>query len=71
MKTNTKSRFYALIIQALSIRNHRAVLVELCNCDRAQRSIHDLIAVTRNVVDTVFDIASGKVLWALVLLKLA
>ena len=42
LKTNTESQFYALILQALSIDNHKAALMELCSCDRVQRKINGL-----------------------------
>ena len=38
LKTNTESRFYALILQALSVREHKTSLMTLCVRDDAQQS---------------------------------
>ena len=56
LKTNTESRFYALILQALSVREHRQALYELCSREDAQRMIHGLTPIARDVVRTVFDV---------------
>ena len=56
LKTNTESRFYALILQALSIKDHKAVLMVLCSRDGAQRKINGLTLVNEDVVATVFDL---------------
>ncbi|KAF9455219.1 hypothetical protein BDZ94DRAFT_1147565, partial [Collybia nuda] len=57
LKTNTESRFYALVLQAMSIREHRTALTEICNLENAQRSIGGLSPVARDVVMTVFDLS--------------
>jgi hypothetical protein len=56
LKTNMESCFYALILQAMSVHEHKAALMELCMCDDAQRSVHGLTPVAKDVVATVFDI---------------
>ncbi|KJA25135.1 hypothetical protein HYPSUDRAFT_183073 [Hypholoma sublateritium FD-334 SS-4] len=56
LKTNTESRFYSLILQALSVQEHKSALMELCGRDGAQRSIGGLTPVNRDVVATVFDL---------------
>lgn len=56
LKTNTESRFYALILQALSVKEHKAALLELCGRDGAQCSIGGLTPVNRDVLATVFDL---------------
>ena len=56
LKTNTESRFYALILQALSVREHRQALYELCSREDAQRMIRGLTPIARDVVGTVFDV---------------
>ncbi|KAF8973343.1 ribonuclease H-like domain-containing protein [Flammula alnicola] len=57
LKTNTESRFYALILQALSVKDHKAALVELCSRDGAQRAVNGLSPVNKDVVSTVFDLS--------------
>jgi hypothetical protein len=61
LKTNTESRFYALVLQAMSVREHKAALTELCMRDDAQRSLCELTPVSKDVVATVFDLEH----WAL------
>ena len=56
LKTNTESCFYALILQALSIKEHKAALMELCSRDMAQQKINGLTPVNEDVVQTVFDL---------------
>ncbi|KIK00940.1 hypothetical protein K443DRAFT_132504 [Laccaria amethystina LaAM-08-1] len=56
LKTNTESRFYVLILQALNIRDHKASLTTLCLRHDAQHSVGGLTPVARDVVTTVFDI---------------
>lgn len=56
LKTNTESRFYALILQALSVRDHKAPLTTLCLRHDAQHSVGGLTPVAKDVVKTVFDI---------------
>lgn len=56
LKTNTDSRFYALILQALSVRDHKAPLTTLCLRHNAQHSVGGLTPVAKDVVTTVFDI---------------
>ncbi|KAF9531576.1 hypothetical protein CPB83DRAFT_833272 [Crepidotus variabilis] len=56
LKTLTESRFYALVLLALSVREHRAALTEICNRDDAKRSIHGLSSVNKDVITTVFDL---------------
>ncbi|KAF9455585.1 ribonuclease H-like domain-containing protein [Collybia nuda] len=46
LKTNTESWFYALVLQAMSIQEHRTTLTEICNLENAQ-----------DVVMTVFDLS--------------
>jgi hypothetical protein len=61
LKMNTESRFYALVLQAMSVCKHKAALTELCMHDDAQRSFHGLTPVLKDVVATVFDLEC----WAL------
>lgn len=56
LKTNTESHFYSLILQALSVKEHKSALMELCGRDGAQRSIGGLTPVNRDVLATVFDL---------------
>ncbi|RDB15798.1 hypothetical protein Hypma_003642 [Hypsizygus marmoreus] len=56
LKTNTESRFYALILQGLSVRDHRTALVEICTRDGARHSIGGLTPVAKSVVTAVFDL---------------
>jgi hypothetical protein len=67
LKTNTESRFYALILQALSVKDHRASLIEFCSRDGAQRTIGGLTPVNKDVISTVFDLAH----WRMTCRKLA
>ena len=60
LKTNTESHFYAPILQALSIKEHKAALMELCSRDMAQRKINGLTPVNEDVVQTVFDLLRWK-----------
>ncbi|KAG6835164.1 hypothetical protein H0H93_004321, partial [Arthromyces matolae] len=55
LKTNTESQFYVLILQALSVRNHKQALTKLCMRENAQRSMGGLTPVAADVVATVFD----------------
>ena len=50
LKTNTESRFYALVLQAMSVREHKPALTELCMRDDAQRSVRGLTPVAKDVV---------------------
>ncbi|KAF8162669.1 ribonuclease H-like domain-containing protein [Crassisporium funariophilum] len=56
LKTNTKLRFYALILQCLSVQDHKSALMDLCSRDNAQCSVCGLTLVSKNVVNTVFDL---------------
>ena len=56
LKTNTESHFYALVLQAMSVCEHKAALMELCMCDNAQRSVRGLTPVAKDVVAMVFNI---------------
>ncbi|KAF8154042.1 hypothetical protein B0H34DRAFT_799945 [Crassisporium funariophilum] len=60
LKTNTESRFYALILQALSVKDYKASLMEICGHDGAQRKINGLTPVNADVVATVFDLARWR-----------
>lgn len=60
LKTNTESRFYALILQALSVTDHKAALMELCTRDAAQRKVNGLTPVNEDVVQTVFNLSRWK-----------
>ena len=60
LKTNTESRFYALILQALSVREHKTSLMTLCVRDDAQQSQGGLTAVAKDVLATVFDVQWWK-----------
>ncbi|KAI0056370.1 hypothetical protein BV25DRAFT_1978033, partial [Artomyces pyxidatus] len=53
LKTNTETRFYALILQAQSIKENRAALNDVCIRDDAQRKIGGLTPVNAAVVETV------------------
>ena len=56
LKTNTESRFYALILQALGVRDHRSSLLELCNRPDATHSVNGLTPVNKDVITTIFDL---------------
>jgi len=56
MKTTTELRFYALILQVLSVQEHKAVLTELCGRDDAQHMMNGLTPVSKDVVTTVFNL---------------
>ncbi|KAF8150128.1 hypothetical protein B0H34DRAFT_638867, partial [Crassisporium funariophilum] len=56
LKTNTGSQFYTLILQALSVPNHKAALTDLCSQDSPQRIIGSLTPVNKDVVAAVFDL---------------
>lgn len=56
LKTSTESCFYALVLQAMSVREHKATLTEVCMRDDTQRSIRGLTLVAKDVIATVFDI---------------
>ena len=56
LKMNTESCFYALILQALSVRDHKASLTTLCLRHDAQHSVGGLTPVARDVVANVFDL---------------
>jgi len=56
LKTNMESRFYALILQAISICKYQPTLSELCLHDDAQRMTGGLTPVTKDVVQTIFDV---------------
>jgi hypothetical protein len=60
LKTNTESRFYALILQALSVKDHKAALMELCSRDGAQHKINGLTPVNEDIVTTVFDLTRWR-----------
>jgi len=60
LKTDTESRFYALILQALSVNDYKVSLMELCSRDGAQRKINGLTPVNEEVVASVFDLARWK-----------
>ena len=55
-----ESRFYALILQVLSVREHKMSLMTLCVRDDAQQSQGGLTAVAKDVLATVFDIQRWK-----------
>ncbi|TFY73750.1 hypothetical protein EWM64_g10262 [Hericium alpestre] len=55
LKTNTESRFYALILQAQSVKEYRSVLTEICCRDDARRAINGLTPINRTVLDIVSD----------------
>ncbi|KAF9012648.1 hypothetical protein BDQ17DRAFT_1387295 [Cyathus striatus] len=56
LKKNTESRFYAVILQALSIQEHKKVLYELCSCDEAQRTIGGLSPIWCDVIACVLEL---------------
>ena len=56
LKPNTESQFYALILQALSVCEHKTPLMTLCVGDDAQSSEGGLTAVSKDVLATVFDV---------------
>jgi len=56
LKTNTESCFYVLILQALSVQDHKASLTMLCLHHDAQHSVGGLTPVVKDVIATVFDI---------------
>ncbi|EDR12208.1 uncharacterized protein LACBIDRAFT_311349 [Laccaria bicolor S238N-H82] len=56
LKTNTESRFYALILQALSVHEHKISLMTLCVRDDEQQSQGSLTAVSKDVLATIFDV---------------
>jgi len=56
LKTNTELRFYALILQALSVCDHQLSLLELCNRPDAMHSVNGLTPVNKDVVAMVFDL---------------
>jgi hypothetical protein len=62
LKTNTESRFYSLILQGLSIQEHKLSLTQLCLQDDAQRSVRGLTPVAKDVVAAVLDFQQ----WALI-----
>ena len=45
-KTNTESRFYALIFQAFSVCEHRQALYKICSLEYAQRMIGGLTPIS-------------------------
>ena len=55
-----ESHFYALILQALSVREHKTSLMTLCVRDDAQQSQGGLTTVAKNVLATVFDVQRWK-----------
>ncbi|EIN03308.1 hypothetical protein PUNSTDRAFT_31961, partial [Punctularia strigosozonata HHB-11173 SS5] len=55
MKTNTESRFYALVLQCMSTRDHRDVLKRIAIRDDAQRSIRGLSPVNKDVLAFIMD----------------
>ncbi|TFY74736.1 hypothetical protein EWM64_g9276 [Hericium alpestre] len=55
LKTNTETRFYALILQALSVQEHRRALADICLHDDAMRSINGMSPVRREVITIVMD----------------
>ncbi|EPS95959.1 hypothetical protein FOMPIDRAFT_1077798, partial [Fomitopsis schrenkii] len=51
MKTNFPTRFYGLVLQAISVQSYRPCLQELCLRDDAQRATRGLTSVSSDVVD--------------------
>ncbi|KAF8580655.1 hypothetical protein K439DRAFT_1415198 [Ramaria rubella] len=53
LKTNTESRWYALILQALSVQEYHNALVQLCLRPDAQRKTNGYTPVSADVLNTV------------------
>lgn len=56
LKTNTESQFYSLVLQAMSVWEHKPALSKLCNMDTAQRAIGGLMPVAKDMYETVFNL---------------
>ncbi|KAL1949916.1 hypothetical protein VTO73DRAFT_8797 [Trametes versicolor] len=57
LKTHTATRWYSLILQAMSVQEHRQALIELCLRDDAQQSRNGYSVVKADVVKTVLDVS--------------
>jgi hypothetical protein len=55
LKTHMESCFYSLVLQSLSVREHRLALTQICIRDDAQWARHRLSPVAKDVVPTVLD----------------
>ncbi|KAF9005030.1 ribonuclease H-like domain-containing protein [Cyathus striatus] len=60
LKKNTESRFYAIILQALSAQEHKKVLYELCSHDEAQRTIGGLSPIWCDVISCVLELGQWQ-----------
>ncbi|KAL7284481.1 hypothetical protein ACG7TL_001772 [Trametes sanguinea] len=55
LKTHTATRWYSLILQAVSVQEHRTALRELCVRDDAQQSTNGYSVIKADVVRAVLD----------------
>ncbi|KAL7281205.1 hypothetical protein ACG7TL_004513 [Trametes sanguinea] len=55
LKTHTATRWYSLILQAISVQEHRQALIELCLRDDAQHSLNGYSVIKTDVVKAVID----------------
>ncbi|KAF8998144.1 hypothetical protein BDQ17DRAFT_1428634 [Cyathus striatus] len=56
LKKNVETQFYAVILQAISIQEHKQILFKICSHDDAQCSICGLSPIKRDVIESVMEL---------------
>ncbi|OSX56534.1 hypothetical protein POSPLADRAFT_1160181, partial [Postia placenta MAD-698-R-SB12] len=53
LKTHTASHFYSLILQSLSVRDHRTALIQICSQREAVHTVSRLSPVMKDIIPIV------------------